>query len=55
MPASPIGLLLKKQLLTLDRGEKTFQSCLEVERDLLADYWVSAEGQQLLRAALGAP
>ncbi|KAI8426207.1 hypothetical protein MSG28_005135 [Choristoneura fumiferana] len=34
------GLLLKKQLLTLDRGEKTFQSCLEVERDLLADYWV---------------
>ncbi|KAI8426211.1 hypothetical protein MSG28_005135 [Choristoneura fumiferana] len=49
------GLLLKKQLLTLDRGEKTFQSCLEVERDLLADYWVSAEGQQLLRAALGAP
>ncbi|XP_061715116.1 muscle M-line assembly protein unc-89-like [Cydia pomonella] len=45
-------ILVKKQLLAINRSEKTFQSSLEMERDLLVDYWTSEEGMQALRASL---
>ncbi|XP_063382541.1 uncharacterized protein LOC134668962 [Cydia fagiglandana] len=45
-------ILVKKQLLALNRSEKTFQSSLEMERDLLVDYWTSNEGMEALRATL---
>ncbi|XP_026762623.2 uncharacterized protein LOC113521314 [Galleria mellonella] len=49
----PPTLLLKKRLMQLRNGSDiTFLSCLEKERDLIVEYWTSAEGQDLLRAAL---
>ncbi|XP_063535127.1 uncharacterized protein LOC134745109 [Cydia strobilella] len=45
-------ILVKKQLLAINRSEKTFQSSLEMERDLLVDYWTSDEGMEALRASL---
>ncbi|XP_023934220.1 muscle M-line assembly protein unc-89 [Bicyclus anynana] len=50
-------ILLKKRLLSLksnSEAELTFLSSLEMERDLLVQYWTSVEGQELLRATLDA-
>ncbi|XP_047992950.1 peptidyl-prolyl cis-trans isomerase 1 [Leguminivora glycinivorella] len=47
-------IMVKKQLLTLNRSNKTFQSSLEMERDLLVDYWTSEEGTEAIRASLDA-
>ncbi|CAH0584333.1 unnamed protein product [Chrysodeixis includens] len=54
--AQPVqNVLLKKQLLNLKKNAgDSSASYLEKERDLLVEYWTSAEGQVLLRAAYNA-
>lgn len=44
------NVLYKKKLLKINNDcQSTFLSCLEKERDLLINYWLSPEGQELLR------
>lgn len=47
--------MLKKQLLRLKRGvSESFLAGLQLERDLLVNYWTSTEGRELVRACVEA-
>ncbi|CAH0694100.1 unnamed protein product [Spodoptera exigua] len=50
------NIWLKKRILSMKKGgsESTFLGYLEKERDLLVEYWTSAEGQEILRATYNA-